>query len=302
MQNNNAAKFAFYYVLSLVALIFLTLSTGMVIFQIINKYIVDVANFDYSDEVLRFAISAIIIAGPIYYFVTRQIMKSLYSGELEKDSQIRKWLGYLVLLVSSVVIIGWLIGTLNTFFNGELTMKFILKAVTVMAISGSVFYFYFYDIKRLEVKDVKDKVIQGYFYGSLVVVLISLGFSLTMVQSPTQARNLRLDNQTINSLSSVDGYMNRYYSEKGKLPADFQVLIKEYALTDKDFANPVTNEKFDFKVVDKTHYELCAVFNASNKEQNKNVNYYGSTSWVHDAGKYCFTQKIFETPKAVPVK
>ncbi len=36
MSNHNSAKYAFFYMLSLVALVFVALSTGMIIFQIIN--------------------------------------------------------------------------------------------------------------------------------------------------------------------------------------------------------------------------------------------------------------------------
>ena len=45
MQTNNTnhpAKFAFFYMLGLVALVITALSTGMIIFQIINKTIADV--------------------------------------------------------------------------------------------------------------------------------------------------------------------------------------------------------------------------------------------------------------------
>ena len=69
MEQQNA-KFAFYYLLSLVALIFMALSTGMIIFQIINKCIVDVLEINpgmYDSGILKFAISAIIIAAPIFF-------------------------------------------------------------------------------------------------------------------------------------------------------------------------------------------------------------------------------------------
>ena len=42
MEQHHQAKFAFYYMLSLVALVFLAISSGMIVFQIINKSIIDV--------------------------------------------------------------------------------------------------------------------------------------------------------------------------------------------------------------------------------------------------------------------
>ena len=109
-QKNNAAKFAFFYMLSLVALLFMALSVGMIIFQIINKNIIDIINEyrgRFSPGQLKFAISALIISTPIYYFITRQIQKNLFAGSLDKDSQIRKWLTYFILLVTSNFPVCW---------------------------------------------------------------------------------------------------------------------------------------------------------------------------------------------------
>ena len=69
-SNNNGAKFAFFYLLSLVALIFMALSTGMIVFQIINKNLVDIINQyqgRFSDDALKFAISALIIPLPVIF-------------------------------------------------------------------------------------------------------------------------------------------------------------------------------------------------------------------------------------------
>jgi len=64
--------------------------------------------------------------------------------EAEKESGIRKWLTYFILLVSAVVMIGWLIGTISSFLNGELSLKFILKSLTSILISALIFSFYLY--------------------------------------------------------------------------------------------------------------------------------------------------------------
>ena len=68
--NNHSAKFAFLYMLSLVALVLTTLSAGMVIFQIINKYIPDpIGRFgeSFSSDLLRFAIATLIVAFPLFF-------------------------------------------------------------------------------------------------------------------------------------------------------------------------------------------------------------------------------------------
>lgn len=292
-QTNNAAKFAFFYLLSLVALIFMALSTGMIIFQIINKYIVDLIrqySGDYSDNQMKFAISALIISTPIFYVTLKQIMKSLYSGELGQDSQIRKWLSYLVLLVTSVVMIGWMIGIINGFLGGELTLKFILKAITAIGISAAVFSFYYYDIKRKEVEGKKDQIIKLYFFNSLVFVLAVFVFSLFIVESPAETRNKKLDERIISNFYQIDSEINRYFSEKGSLPQSFDELKNEYAyLMESTFTDPETGKRFDYLIVDGEKYKLCATFRSSNIVDNSN---FDSGRWPHEAGYQCLEQKV----------
>jgi len=134
--------------LSLVALVFTSLSVGMVTFQIINRYIPDsIGRFGegFSSDILRFAIAALIVATPLFFLISRQIYKNLFKGILAKEAGVRKWLTYFILLISSLIILGWLIGLINNYLGGELTLKFILKAIAAVIISAIAFTFYLYD-------------------------------------------------------------------------------------------------------------------------------------------------------------
>ncbi|MFH1427325.1 MAG: DUF5671 domain-containing protein [Patescibacteria group bacterium] len=292
-QNNNAAKFAFFYMLSLVALIFMALSSGMIIFQIINKTIVDIINQyqgQYSPDQLKFAISALIISTPIFFIASRQIYKNLFTGALEKESGIRKWLTYLILFVASVVMIGWLIATINSFLNGELTTKFILKSITAIGIAAAIFTFYLYDIRRDEVKGKKDKTISLYFYGSLIIIIAIFTSSLFFVESPTETRNRKLDNNILDSFSSIDSAINTYFDENNKLPDNLEIIKNEFPyITDEDLMDPITKKAYEYKVISERNYELCADFRSSNMAENME-NYY-KDMWPHEAGYQCLSQK-----------
>lgn len=293
---NNAAKFAFFYMLSLVALIFMALSSGMIIFQIINKLIADPINqFSgrFSTDALKFAISAIIIATPIYFLITRQIFKNLFSGELDENSGIRKWLTYFILLISSVVMIGWFIATINSFLDGELTSKFILKSLTAIGIAGVIFSFYFYDIKREGIKERKDNIIKIYFISSLVAVVAIFVSSLFFVESPTETRNRRLDEAVLQKFNEVDSAINSYYADNDVLPENLDVLVSEIIfLTEDGIKNPATKERFDYNVKNETTYELCANFLTSNIS-NENERYPAYKDlWPHESGYQCLKQKV----------
>jgi hypothetical protein len=80
------------------------LAVGMIAFSIIDKSIVDVLATSYyeKDSQLKFAISALLIAAPIFYVISNLINKGLKTGELDRESGIRRWLTYFILLVSSI--------------------------------------------------------------------------------------------------------------------------------------------------------------------------------------------------------
>ncbi len=298
MENSktNSAKFAFYYMLSLVALAFVSLGTGMVIFQAINRYVADQlveSQTRFDPGVLKYAISMLVVAAPIFYVVMRQIFKNLFIGQLDKEAGVRRWLVYFILLVSAVIVLGTLVNILNNFLNGELTLKFILKALTVGGIAAIVFSFYLYDIRRAEVLSRHDNVTTIYFYGSLAIIVAALIFSLFVIESPTTTRNRKLDNVILNNFDQIDSTINSYYSEKGTLPVSLDEMRKEYNyLSDDVFVDPATGVKFDYRIKSQDEYELCAAFRLTGEADNQYyLDNYLSQRWSHAVGYQCLSQK-----------
>ena len=294
--NDHSAKFAFFYILSLAALIFTSLSTGMVIFQIINKYIPDpIGRFGegFSSDLLRFAIAALIVAAPLFFLTSRQIYKNLFKGVLAKDAGVRKSLTYLILLVSSFIIMGWFIGLINNYLGGELTIKFILKAIASVVISAIAFTFYLYDIRRDKVVGQKDNVIKMYFYGSLIIIIAAFASALLIVESPKQARDRKLDNAILEDFSTISNGLNNYYSDNQKLPATLEELKFEVLfMTEDNLRDPDTSQAYEYIVMGDKKYQLCAVFRTSNVDyQDVNIQFYRET-WPHKAGKQCIEKSI----------
>src|SRR3989339_674147 len=255
MEKNNAAKFAFFYMLSLVSLIFTALSTGIIIFQFINK--------------------------------------NLFEGNLDKESGIRKWLTYFIIFISSVVMIGWLIGTVNFFLDGELTIKFILKSITAILISAIIFSFYLYDIKRGEVQKKKDKIVRVYFVVSLVIVIVCFVLSLFIVDSPAETRKKKIDSMILSHFSEIDGAINSYFRDYDRLPESLDTLKGEYDyIRNENLSDPETKEQFGYNAIGE-FYELCANFRKSNLDNTDSDQYsWYNQNWPHDAGWQCIKQKI----------
>ncbi|MFH1255644.1 MAG: DUF5671 domain-containing protein [bacterium] len=294
---NNSAKFAFFYMLSLVALVFTALSTGMIIFQIINKTVADdlsLAPGGFAQDALRFAISAIIIAAPIYFVMMRLINKNLLSGEMEKESGIRKWLTYFILLISSVVMIGWLIAAIGSFLNGELTLKFILKSLTSILISALIFSYYLYDIKREDVSK-NNKTIKIYFYSSISMAAIALIAAFFFIDSPALVREQKFDQAIINKFSQIDSAINAYYGENKKLPENLKDLLNggsTYYVIESDLTDASSKKIFEYNIKSGDAYELCAVFKTENKSKTKDESDYVDIRWLHDSGYQCLRQRV----------
>lgn len=309
-ENNSAshaAKYAFFYLLSLFALIFTALPVGMIIFQVINKFIPDTLGLyqgRFSMEALKFAISAIIIAAPIYYVTMRQIVSSIQKGNLAKDSAIRRWLTYFILFVSSVVSIVWLIMTVNTFLNGDLTIKFMLKALTAIGISAIIFSFYLLDIRREEIPK-PDNLTRYFFYGSLTLVLAAFITSLFIVDSPAETRNKRYDNQVVSELSQISYEIDNYYQKNEALPASLEALVESSQYFNRaQIEESENDEVYGYEITGDKTYNLCATFKSSNLDGDEEEYYYGyeNRDWQHEAGDKCFDLEVRTdtAPKPVP--
>lgn len=294
MKNNSSAKFAFFYVLSLVALIFTTVSVGIIIFQIIDKNIVDVLGLwegRYNSDALKFAISTIIIAAPIYYLTIKQIYKNLKSGAIDRDAGVRRWLTYFILLVSIITMLGWLVAVIDNYLDGELTTKFILKALTAIGIAVVISSFYFYDIRREKV-DQKDRVFAVYLYGTLTIIIAAFIASLFTVESPKEARRVKADENITRDLYHIRSAINRYYRENEKLPEKLTDLSEVMRfITNEEITDETSGKEYEYRILDEKRYELCAEFQtASEKALNRYE--YPIEGWPHTAGRQCFSRKI----------
>ncbi|MCX6794876.1 MAG: DUF5671 domain-containing protein [Candidatus Falkowbacteria bacterium] len=311
MNNQHNAKYAFYYLLSLVALIFTALSFGMIIFSIIDRIIPDVLNsYSNVDGQLKFAISALFIAAPIFYFMSGLINRGLHKGELEKDSGIRRWLTYFIILVSAMIILGVFIGVINNFLSGELTGRFIFKALTMLFISGVTFSFYFYDIKR-ENPDKADKIVKIFFFATLALVIAVFVAAWFFVESPKTARNRRLDQALVQNIYNIENAMNSYYDRNKKLPANLEEFKagNDFYMNASALVDPETKAPIAYNKISDKEFELCATFRTDSIAEavkNSSTAYIGPdmNNKEHLAGYQCLRGNLYsaKTIEALPIR
>src|SRR5678815_4564073 len=86
--------------------------------------------------------ACVAVSFPIYLLVMRLILREAADHPERLESGVRKWLTYLALLGTAGAMICDLIWFLDYFLTGELTLRFVLKAATILLISAAVFAYY----------------------------------------------------------------------------------------------------------------------------------------------------------------
>ncbi len=292
MANKNNAKFVFYYLLSLTALIFMAISVGMIAYGIINELVADaLVNGSYSyytsfNSQYKFAISAIIISAPLFYLLTGLIRKGIKKGDIENDSPVRRWLTYFILFISSLFILGSFISVISSFLEGELTSRFILKTLTVFIISGITFAYYFYDIKTEKVV-AKDKWIKIFFFSSLAIVLTAFISVWFFIESPQKARERKVDQTTINKMANLESEINYYYSKNEKLPEEISDFVKDSQLLS------LSESSIEYVKKGDKNFELCANFLSESEDLGYAYSYRKDSYYSHEVGYHCFPGEIW---------
>ncbi len=153
-----SAREAFMYLVLFTTLYLTTFNLGRLIFQFANLAFPDpAALYDSAAsarEAIRFSVASIIIAFPIFLYLSVLIGRSIRRDPSKRSSKIRKWLTYMTLFVAAAVIIGDLTALVYNFLGGELSLRFALKVLTVAAIAGGIFGYYLWDLRQEEEESV----------------------------------------------------------------------------------------------------------------------------------------------------
>lgn len=149
-----SAREAFMYLVMFLTLYISSFSFGTLLFQFINRWLPDPAlglyYYDSSVEIIRSATAALIITFPIFLFMSHLLGRAMARDPEKRSSKVRKWLTYITLFIAAGVIIGDLITLVTNVLAGELTLRFILKCVTVFVIAGTIFGYYLWDLRQEE--------------------------------------------------------------------------------------------------------------------------------------------------------
>lgn len=303
-----------------------------IIFTAIDRKFADVFSGVYVDAYssdVRLAIASLVVMYPIYlglsWYTAKDITKFLY----KRDLTIRKIVIYTTLFITACTLIGTLVSIIYTYLGGELTTRFILKAISVFVVALLVCGYYLYSVRRDYTQKSSVPVISSIIVSILVIA--SIVWSVSVIGTPAEMRAKRIDSERLSALSSIQQQVFNYFQTADTLPgklSDLNNAFQGYSVP----VDPVTGNEYVYKIVQlpvvKINYtttkkelvtpaifEICASFDITRDvNQNGQVkvsvpstpiptdglysvsNYYydgdQSPFWNHGIGETCFKRVI----------
>jgi hypothetical protein len=329
-EKSNPAFHLFLYLVSFLSLGFMVFGILVSFFQAINKFIPDslldsnLGGNYFDNDVMKFGLSALIVTIPIYYGVLFLLNKKLERMDILADSPVRKVITYLALVAFSAMAIGSLVTLLYTYFDGELTTRFVLKTIAFFVVSVFFFSFYFWEVRRAMFHDDKFNKL---FAVSLLLAIGALVLGFFVIDSPKVAREKRQDNTTIQHIRNAVRIVTSEYSgedkfdvnnnygsqnrekialemaKNGSSPAEIEAFVEKFyplkEAEEKQLPKPEDvaykiDKSVTYKPLDDGTFELCADFKREATEDGERWDT-NRDKWSHPKGNYCF---IFDADSA----
>ena len=299
------AREAFLYLVAFIALYVTAISFGILVFGLIDYSFPDAldSNNGLSPESGATAIASVIVAFPLYLFLTRWLGRLVAADPERRQSLVRRWLTYLTLVVGAGIILGDLIALLANVLTGDPTLRFALKAVSILAITGCVFGYYLWDMRQTEdaaATQGSSWPVRALLVVAVLVVVGCIAYALTLTGSPGSQREFRLDEQREYHLSNISENIDLYWELNGELPADLADMSGPRYWLDR-IHDPETGRPYEYRPLDGAQYELCAVFSADSGDRDREPRF-SERAWAHPAGRTCFQLEAQAPKPAAPVR
>ncbi|WP_278876291.1 DUF5671 domain-containing protein [Paracoccus yeei] len=90
----------------------------------------------------RWSIASLIAFTPLFWVLNRRVARLSQGDGGRRRSLVRKWFASMTLMVASLVFLADAIYVIYALLNGDLTLRFAIKAALVAAVAGLVFAYY----------------------------------------------------------------------------------------------------------------------------------------------------------------
>ncbi len=257
---------------------------------------------------LRWQMAMVIVTFPVFIWVSRIIASDLRAHPEKNGSALRRWLTYLTLFLTALILIGDGVTLVWYLLEGEITIRFILKVFVVLVLAGMTFYYYLAALRP----GGTDRRVAGFRLGTILqwkaiaVVLLGLVWALVLAGNPLTQRERRLDEQRVSDLQMIVNELSNQVRGPQRDATTAPTLLKPVPKTLQEvvdaalyqrprIVDPETEQPYGYTVKDADTVELCANF-AEARSREYDI------SWNHPAGRHCYTIDLLGLNYPTPLK
>ncbi len=298
MENHTAKHFALQ--LGSLACLYLSLSFLLVLlFGLINLRFPDPIEGYWALESaasgVRFGIAMVLVFFPTYLILTRIVNRNRRESKDQSYLGLTKWLIYLSILVGGMTLLGDLVAIILAFLEGEITERFIYKALSVLVVVGSAFYYYVLDARGYWLQNERLSIIFALI--ASVIVLLAVGFGFMNIEAPSEVREQRLDDKQITDLQDMQWRVVSYYEREQMLPETLEAVYEAGMVVP---TAPENRPNYRYLRTEQG-FSLCATFTHTTPqdqfarpyfEEDKATNFRGLDNWEHGSGDVCFERTM----------
>lgn len=241
---------------------------------------------------IKFSIASLIVVFPLYIWLTRMLHQDIRKAPEKRELWVRRWLVVLTLFVAGFTIAADLVSVIFTFLNGDLTVRFFLKALAIVVVLGGGFWYYLHELKGTWIQKEKDSKRIALLVSLVVVAAVAGAFFF--IGSPVAERSYRLDERRVSDLQTIQWQVVNYWQQKERLPeslADLEDPIAGFVAP----TDPVTGAAYSYAPEGSMSFTLCATFDRQTRKEYETrpvSPYPANENWLHGEGEVCFERTI----------
>jgi hypothetical protein len=295
--DRGGAREAFFHLLTFAAFYASVIAVVLLLFRYINRLFPDPAMLERSGtwelSAIRWSLAFVIVSFPLFLWLSRVLLREMRVHPERSWSGTRRWLTYLTLFLASIALGGDVITLVFRLLEGELTARFVLKALVVLVIAGLAFVYYFFSLRMPVERRGTTRMHRAFAGAASGVVLFTIVWGFAIAGSPGTARLHRFDERRVDDLQTIHTEIEnvclgggRYRSPGERqllrpLPATLEEVANSAKRRRPNIRDPETGEAYGYEVLTETSYRLCARFRFARDEEHDPV-------WNHQSGRHCF--------------
>ena len=237
---------------------------------------------------LRFGIAAVAVAFPLFGLVWRRVRLDIAANPARGLDPIRRWLSYLALFAAALILLGDGIGLVVSFLNGDLTVRFLLKAVVIAALAGGVVWWLQHGLRELPQNPNGKRTL---WYALCAFIVATIAVSAWVTGGPLQARLRAQDAERIDDLRAIYRAVSSFSREQGRLPAALEECNTNPGTFIQTLNDAVTGQPYGYQITGDNSFSLAGTFALPSRGADSGRDYSDPKRegfWRHGAGPHTF--------------